>query len=318
MLKLILSAAVLMVGSCYIEDPDGKMKISYGKTQDGELQDKEPLYAEFKLKEIAGSNEAHVAVKITYKDQEPVKMYIKDLREEAKTDPVEELDVYEVRRAGKIYNISAKSDTQEFKFSNVLIIDDTDNRYFFEMAVGNLTLEGYSTELNNGEGKLTEKKWDELTQTSIETAATTPSPQEMPLTDDEKRYLESNCFHLLSREELGRIRHTQEPLYGYIYYGNNCKHSVLGLSSPDVARYLIRHQLMCGHYASGNTNNFAVADRNRDRLHIIDKKSREKFRLAVDCKDTDSVYFYMENGKLHVDMKDSDGTEGTYIVQEPK
>lgn len=35
MLKLVLSVAVLMVGSCYIEDPDGKMKISYGKTQDG-------------------------------------------------------------------------------------------------------------------------------------------------------------------------------------------------------------------------------------------------------------------------------------------
>ena len=52
-------------------------------------------------------------------------------------------------------------------------------------------------------------------------------------------------------------------------------------------------------------------------MPIVNKESGARYPSpVVNCSDTDSVRFYMEDGKMHVDLVDDDGTEGTYVFED--
>ena len=111
MLNIVLSAVVLASAACQMSEPDGEAKVTFG------VPDKSPTYAEFKLSE-SGGKVAHVAVKIVYKGEDPVEMHVKDLREEAKENPVEKLAVDDARSINtKLYRIEARDGKQTFGFT---------------------------------------------------------------------------------------------------------------------------------------------------------------------------------------------------------
>ncbi len=85
------------------------------------------------------------------------------------------------------------------------------------------------------------------------------------------------------------------------------------VDQPDVVRHMIKHGLMCKQ----DKGNFAVVDRNGGPVPVVNKNSGKRYPSSVvNCSDTDSVEFYMEDGKLHVDMVGDNGTEGTYVFED--
>ena len=85
------------------------------------------------------------------------------------------------------------------------------------------------------------------------------------------------------------------------------------VDQPDIVRYTIEHGLMC----SKVSGNFAVVNRNGGPVPIVNKESGARYSTpSVNCNDTKSVRHYMEDGKLHFDRVNSDGTEGTYVFED--
>lgn len=303
MFKLVLGIAVFMVSACQIEESGGEAKVTIGG---GKEQDNLPIYAEFKLIDASGGDAtAHVAVKIIYKGKEPVEMHVKDLREEAKANPVEELLVSVTKNDsnGSVVEIIANSDTQIFGFRLLEEDNPVKSRYFLALTDSGLVLGGKSTEMRDGSGKqLTEEDWDKLTQ---ETPVVQPTPA--PLTKDEDEYLRSKCLYLTRGMRRGPAAATR------VYFGNNCSHAINGLYSPDVVRYMIEHGLMCSKF----DDNFSITNSKGELLDMAVKNSEKTFLSSVVCSDTENVKFYMEDSQLHVDIEKNDGAEGTYIFREP-
>ena len=180
MIKLVFSAIILMVGACQVEEPEAGVRAD----TEGEdvLQDREPIYAEFatirRAAEFDGFK-AHMVVKVTFVGNEADKVYVKDLLEEAKDDPVKELTAMSKSHD----EISTISDNN-LEFSITDFDSEDDPRYYIRMTIeenGENVKVGFgSNERVNGSAALTEERWNELTQ-----AAETPGPTPTPVPLDE-------------------------------------------------------------------------------------------------------------------------------------
>ena len=329
MVNFVLSAVVLVSAACQMSESDGEAKVTFGDADKPPIADKSPTYAEFKLSEY-GDKVAHVAVKIVYKGEDPVEMHVKDLREDAKANPVEELAVDDAN----IYDISAKAKDGKQIFTFTFLSPSSKDHSLYGLnlvaAMGDdlLAFSGFSTEKFDGRGKFTEEEWDELTQ---ETPAPKPTPA--PLTRDEYNYLNSSCLSLLQRKYLLRGPVEDKEYYvdpivkgdprldwtilaqrAYIYSNSEtgCSHDV-DITSPDVVRHMKKHGLTCRQEGG----NFAIAKNNGGKLSVVNKvneaERHTRLSTVVICSQTESVRFYMEGDKLHVHMVEVDGVDMTYV-----